>query len=147
MGLHIGNYYRPANFDCMEKPGARIRAMRKALGLNQDDLAQKLGVDQSTVSDIERGAGFSADLLMRMTDALGGTAALVMRGKDDAVWPFRRIPIERFLALDEDDRAYIEGVLANALDGLSHSRNQDDLRAFESAHKTKVKTSGGRKSA
>jgi transcriptional regulator with XRE-family HTH domain len=35
--------------------GARFRAARKMAGLNQDQLARTIGVDQSTVSNLERG--------------------------------------------------------------------------------------------
>lgn len=35
--------------------GERIRSRRLALGLTQQDLAQRLGKDQSSVSRIERG--------------------------------------------------------------------------------------------
>jgi transcriptional regulator with XRE-family HTH domain len=118
MGLHIGNSYRPARVDWMKTRGQRIRAMRKALGMNQVELADKLGVDQSTVSDIENGKGFSSDLLMKLTEALGGTAALIMTGHDDAVWPFPRLPIERFLALDQENRAYVEGKLEAAIESF-----------------------------
>lgn len=112
--------------------------MRKALGWNQEDLASRLGVDQSTVSDIERGAGFSADLLMRMAESLGGTAALIMQGKDDAVWPFHQVSIERFLALNIEQRAFVEGALATAI-ALVESPNTEDIRRFETAHVRPVK--------
>lgn len=127
MGLHIANYYRPDKFDCMsqDQVGPRIRSMRKALGLNQEELAQKLGVDQSTISDIERGAGFSADLLMRLTEHLGGTPSLIMRGFDESVWPFPHVAIERFLALDATQRGYVEGKLASALDEVTNPSTED----------------------
>lgn len=131
MGLHIENYYRPATFDCMENRGARIRSMRKALGLNQEELAEKLEVDQSTVSDIERGAGFSADLLMKLTRHLGGSPTLLMVGHDDAVWPFPHIAIERFLSLDATQRGFVEGRLAAALDEVLNP-NAEDLAMHQS---------------
>lgn len=116
MGLHIGNYYRPATFNCMEKAGDRIRAMRKARGLSQVDLAARLGVDQSTVSDIERGAGFSAEVLMKLAEHLETSAALIMHGHDEAVWPFRRVDLTDFLALSPEQRAYVEGRLQSAIE-------------------------------
>lgn len=140
MGSHIVISYRPANFDWMEKPGTRIRAMRKALEMNQEALAERLGVDQSTVSDIERGAGFSADLLMRLVDTLGGSAAIIMRGRDDVAWPFPHIAMERFLALDESDRPFVEGKLSAAIEEVERRRQDDEetLRRLRHRPATKV---------
>lgn len=131
----------------MEKAGQRIRAMRQALEWNQKQLAEKVRVDQSTVSDIERGSDFSADLLMRMADALGTSPAMIMKGRDDAVWPFRRIPMERFVALSLEDKAFVEGVLAKALNDLEGLPNAEDLAAFNAAHRAPKKKSAKRKAA
>lgn len=68
----------------MASIGQRIRALRKARSLNQTQLAKAVGVDQSTVSDIERGAGFSAELLMSLADALLSTPQFIMRGASEA---------------------------------------------------------------
>jgi transcriptional regulator with XRE-family HTH domain len=122
MAMHIGNYYRPATFNCMGtaiQRGARVRSMRKALEMNQKDLAVQLGVDQSTVSDIENGKGFSAEILMKLAGALQTTPSMVMQGHDEASWPFKSIPIEAFTSLDADNRLIVEGRLAEILEGLS----------------------------
>jgi transcriptional regulator with XRE-family HTH domain len=138
MGLHIGNFYGPATFDCMEKVGERIRRMRKAQGLSQVDLAAKMGVDQSTISDIERGAGFSAELLMKMCDHLGGSAALIMRGEDAAVWPFPKVEIERFLALEPEDRSFVQGKLLAAIEQVE-GPSPADVQLFSKAHAARKK--------
>ena len=62
--------------------GERIRDRRKALKLRQGDLAELIGVDQSTVSDIERGKGFGADVLMRLSSALRVGPQFVMNGDE-----------------------------------------------------------------
>jgi transcriptional regulator with XRE-family HTH domain len=127
MGLHIGNSYGPATFDCMKEKtgsrrdpprtqedmqrGARINRLRKTKDLNQTELAEKVGVDQSTVSDWENGAKFSADLLMLLSDVLGVSPSTIMRGQDQVSWPFEHIPIELYLAIDEDQKPFIEGRL------------------------------------
>lgn len=80
MCLPIGFCYRLPTIDCMETVGARIRRLRKARGMTQTDLAADVGVDQSTISDIERGTGFSAEILMKLCDALEATPQEVMRG-------------------------------------------------------------------
>src|ERR1700704_4257881 len=106
--------YRAGNFDWMDTVGDRIRSMRKALGMNQEDLAARLLVDQSTISDIERGGGFSAEILMGLTKALSTdefavTAELLMLGHDDVAGPFKYIPVESWLALDPDQRTRLAG--------------------------------------
>lgn len=138
MGLHIGNSYRGATFNCMkgraEKKdvtrGARIRSMRKALELNQEDLAALIDLDQSTVSDIENGAGFSADVLMKLAERLGGTPSTLMRGHDEAAWPFKYVPMERFLALKPEQRAVVEGALITALNAVNGPNPEDVLRSM-----------------
>jgi transcriptional regulator with XRE-family HTH domain len=155
MGLHIGNSYRPATFDCMSGKddkkdthrGARVRALRKALDMNQEELAVLVEVDQSTVSDIERGAGFSAEVLMRLAGALRTTPVMVMQGRDDAVWPFQRVPMVKFLTLSTEDRAYVEGVLAKALDDISPDPTPEDLKSFARGHRASALRSSGRKRA
>jgi transcriptional regulator with XRE-family HTH domain len=45
--------------------GARLRAARKAAGMNQEQLAERAGINQSTVSDIEndeQGTAYAPEL-------------------------------------------------------------------------------------
>jgi len=104
----------------MNDVGSRIRALRKAKKLSQTQLAEAVGVDQSTISDIEsKGAKFSAELLMRLSDALVASPELIMHGDSAKPLLFSRISMARFRALDSLDRAFIEGRLEAALDSLS----------------------------
>ena len=51
--------------------GKRIKKVRKEHGLSQSDLADKMNVSTSYVSDIENGKiNFSLDSIMRLTEAL-----------------------------------------------------------------------------
>lgn len=60
-----------------------LRALRKARGLTQSRLAQKLGVGQSRVADIEANPGaMSVDQLFRVLAALD--VQLVLRDKQAA---------------------------------------------------------------
>ena len=55
----------------MQSIGNRIREARKTRGITQADLADKLHIATSHMSDIERGrANFGVDILMRLTDVL-----------------------------------------------------------------------------
>ncbi|GHS93116.1 hypothetical protein AGMMS50276_02660 [Synergistales bacterium] len=52
--------------------GANIRAKRRSLGLNQGDLAARLGLTQANVSRIEAGAkGPSGEMLLNIARELG----------------------------------------------------------------------------
>lgn len=83
MGKPIVFGYHPCTVIGMGKSeaGGRIRALRKAKGLTQPVLAKAVGIDQSTLSDIERGAGFSAEILMRLAEQLDASCEYIMRGR------------------------------------------------------------------
>lgn len=80
MAIPIKFNYGRATFDCMSERGQRIRDLRKAKLLNQTQLAAAVGIDQSTVSDIEKGAGFSVDIL----DPLAATQSPESRARQQA---------------------------------------------------------------
>jgi HTH-type transcriptional regulator/antitoxin HipB len=70
-----------------------LRALRKARGLTQARLAQKLGVGQSRVADIEANPGaMSVDQLFRVLAALD--VQLVLRDKHAAASPEALSPRE-----------------------------------------------------
>ncbi|BCS52655.1 helix-turn-helix domain-containing protein [Geobacter sp. SVR] len=54
-----------------EMLGLRIREQRKRKGLNQEQLAEKLGIDQKHMSKIELGKSYpSLDRLIRISEVL-----------------------------------------------------------------------------
>jgi predicted transcriptional regulator len=62
-----------------------LRALREAAGVTQEELAEKVGADQSQISRLERRGGGDArvSLLKRYVEALGGEIQIVatLRGK------------------------------------------------------------------
>ncbi|EHR62584.1 helix-turn-helix domain-containing protein [Saccharomonospora cyanea] len=52
--------------------GHRLSERRKALGLSQTDVAEKMGVTKSRISQIERGEVSTVDAIARYVQALGG---------------------------------------------------------------------------
>jgi len=76
MNFNYGN----GNIHWMTTPGKRLRALRKEKQISQVGLAAMVGVDQSTISDIENDRGLSAENMMRLCDALETTPQYVMRG-------------------------------------------------------------------
>lgn len=66
-----------------EKTGALIAAARKARGLTQKELAERLHISDRAVSKWERGAGFpDVSLLEPLADALGLSVLDLLRGEE-----------------------------------------------------------------
>lgn len=78
MGLHIDFLDDAQTLDSVSI-GDRIRALRKSRGLTQVQLSKRLKIDQSTLSDIERGASFSAAVLLALADELQTSPHYIMR--------------------------------------------------------------------
>lgn len=86
--------------------GQRIRALRlsRVPKLNQTELAALVNVDQSVISDIENGAGFKADLLMELCEALRTSPDFIMRGGSERAMQEAQL-IGFFRECDDDGRA------------------------------------------
>ncbi len=57
--------YLPATF------GERVRELRRRSKLTMDALAARTGVSKSTIGRIEKGASFSTDYALRLSDFFG----------------------------------------------------------------------------
>ena len=66
--------------------GQRIRALRKGAELSQTTLAEELGIDQSTLSDIERGLNeaFPGKVLLKMSERFNTSPYYIVYGVSDA---------------------------------------------------------------
>jgi len=65
--------------------GARMREARNRSGFTQEQLAEKVGIGTTYISDIERGAKFpSLSLFIKIIDALGASSDYVLRGEIEA---------------------------------------------------------------
>ncbi len=60
-----------------EARGWRLGDMRKRRGLTQEQVADRMGVSTSRVSQIEAGDVSTQDVLVRYVTALGGTLKLI----------------------------------------------------------------------
>jgi predicted transcriptional regulator len=60
-----------------------LRALREAAGVTQEELAERVAVDQSQISRLERQGDARVSLLKRYVEALGGELQIVatLRGK------------------------------------------------------------------
>lgn len=82
-----------------EKTGALIAAARKARGLTQKELAERLHISDRAVSKWERGAGFpDVSLLEPLADALGLSVLDLLRGEEQET-PEPEGTVRRCLAL------------------------------------------------
>lgn len=90
---------------CCMRPGERIKAERKAQGLNQVQLAQRAGIKQGTLSEIETGetAFPRGDSLIGICQALALHPAYVTNGTGPKKfdWDF---PMQKWLQLSVDHR-------------------------------------------
>jgi transcriptional regulator with XRE-family HTH domain len=68
----------------MVLPGERIKARRKELGLTQVELARLLGINQSSLSELENGESQmpKSDNLMKLAKVPRVSQAWIMTGKD-----------------------------------------------------------------
>ena len=66
-----------------ESLGASLRALRKGKGLNQTEAGKPAGVNQVTVSSIERGIPTRVDTLFRLLAALDLELVIQPRAKPD----------------------------------------------------------------
>lgn len=97
--------------------GMRVRERRKALAMSQVDLAAACGVDQSTISDIERGADCRSQLLLRLAIALQVDAQWLLTGTSAPLaWPLPNVQPDRLQRLSAADLGYVERRLQQALD-------------------------------
>lgn len=65
--------------------GCRLREARNLAKLTQEQLAEKVGIGTTYLSDIERGAKFpSLSLFIKLVDSLGISADFVLRGEIEA---------------------------------------------------------------
>ncbi len=75
----------------MRALGRRIREQRTALGLSQWELAERMGVDPTTVSDFEQGRKswpYTPAVVEKLAEVLGLTQGELVRG----VMPSRSSP-------------------------------------------------------
>ena len=60
--------------------GQRIIDLRKEQGLSQNQLAQKAGIEQATISRLEKGAfSVGVDILAKVLEALGASIEITPR--------------------------------------------------------------------
>lgn len=135
-----------------ETPGDRIRAIRKALGLTQEDVAARAGIRRDAVVKVERGANQAGSAAIRsgLARAFGLTlddVASVLEGRLDAEAAVRRargelapvVPITAAVTAPRaetrvvyDDEDALEATITQALDP-AHGHLLRDARSVQEA--------------
>lgn len=78
--------------------GENLKKIRKAKKMTQKELAQKSGVKQSVISDLETGNAKSTGSLLELANALGVTAEELKKGLFDANELSNVLPIKAHMA-------------------------------------------------
>jgi transcriptional regulator with XRE-family HTH domain len=100
------------NTEYLKKVGARIRDLREAKGVTQDDLAAALGMVRTAVVKFEMGAqDFKSETVAKLSDYFGVSADYLLRGASSA-----GLDVFRLTGLNQA-----------ALDTLAEERDVDDM--------------------
>lgn len=129
--------------------GERLHKARKHAKLTQAQLAKAAGVAQSTLAELEYD-GDASMAAVRIANACGVRPLWLTDGEGEMVdritWPFSRVQKDQILALNDDDRSFVEGKLSAALEQIGNP-SPEDLQRFKEAHQARVKPSKSRRSA
>ncbi len=93
--------------------GRRLRDARKAAGLTQKELADKVGLKQATISELETGEYLGSSKTAAMAEVLGVTALWLAEGKGnrDGSAPSFTSYDAAVAAASESARALIDAIL------------------------------------
>lgn len=110
-------------------PGINIKALRKAKDMTSVELAQKSGINQSYLSQIENGKRTSSlDVLDRIAGALNTTVSSLLGEESEPVSPELARLIEKAHRLDGQQIRLLADV-AEALAGSRQERHHEYLVA------------------
>ncbi len=98
-----------------EKLGARIRELRKSLGLSQEQLAELIDMDKPNLSNIERGKRFmTAETLEKIANALKTTERELFNFNKTEPEKYLRQDISDILdAFEEEDLKFILEIISS----------------------------------
>jgi transcriptional regulator with XRE-family HTH domain len=98
----------------MPSAGDRIREIREAKRLTQDQLAEKTGISKGFLSDVENGKrNVSSEYLLRIANALNASVDYLLRGTTESPAGNREpivIPPELSAAAERLDLSYSQAI-------------------------------------
>lgn len=125
----------PGMADEVHETATRLYAAAKRIAATEGKsaIARLLNESPQAVNNWER-RGVSEGGALKAQAVIGCDANWILTGHGAMApgWPFQHIPMERFLALDQANRAYVEGKLSAAIEEVENG-NQDDLQRFNAA--------------
>ncbi|HUZ54061.1 MAG TPA: helix-turn-helix transcriptional regulator [Streptosporangiaceae bacterium] len=93
--------------DFYEQFGQRVRSARLNQGLNQEALGHRVGLERSSISNVEKGRQrVQLHMLLEFSTALGVSPAQLLPDSTAASDPLRKVP--------EDTRPFVRDVLTRA---------------------------------
>jgi hypothetical protein len=115
--------------------------IKVAMGdMGNAEFARACGVASASVTFWLSGdtKSLKAETAAKMEKVTGYRSAWIVTGlgprrvedKEDAAWPFKRVPQEKIAALDPDQRAYIEGRLVEMLENLVPKKHGATFKKF-----------------
>lgn len=129
--------------------GERLHQARTHARLTQAQLVTAAGIAQGTLGELEW-TGDASMAVVRLAVACGVRPEWLAEGTGEMVdrttWPFPRVAKELIINLDEEQLAFVEGALVNALSMLDEP-NPEDLAAFNSGRAATRRVSAKRKAA
>ena len=96
--------------------GIRIKQRRKECGYTQSELAEKIGVSENHISDMERGKyAPTTNVLLKICSTLGGTPDFYLIGQisaetDELSELIRRMPAESQSLMCKLIKTYLENI-------------------------------------
>lgn len=126
----------------------RIKEAIEESGKSKADIARACSVTSGAVTQWIDGAtkSLKAEKALALERATGFRASWLTSGRgprkvadrEDPYWPFSKIPIERYTALDDVDKGYVQRRLLQAIDecqtAVDLTITAEDTRLFEESN-------------
>ncbi|ELY22293.1 XRE family transcriptional regulator [Vreelandella titanicae] len=108
----------------------RLKKARKLAGLNQAELAKRIGVQQTSISDLERGKSKSTSFSTQIAHELGVSALWLATGKGEMVGAVSGRPASQAVALppSSNDYALIPQLSARGENGHGYLNDHVEVK-------------------
>ena len=108
--------------------GERIKALRKAVGMRQQELADALGVSTNIISKWENGLARPSrgDNISKLSEALGVSPTTLMFGNTILTTDDSRSVAEKFEMLNVENKELVEMIIDHQLEKQQKTLNQED---------------------
>ena len=118
----------------MSTVGGRIRDVREAIGMTQEQLATRSGISKGFLSEVENDRrNLSSDNLLKIATALGASVEYLLTGTNPVAEAPRSIEVPVELSRIAEDRHLTHGetmALLEAYNSVIARRNRQGVRRF-----------------